>query len=168
MYFLGQTRQFRILDDVTAALHTNRERKQKSVQNTRKEHMEPAQYDILRREKNKAAIWLETSADLTTARFRIKQIISFWPGTYQVVERDSQRIVAAVGSGARLGVPLRRTREYVRKCFRRSHAWLLAPSPRIVDLARHKDLQNYARDCFRTGREWLCAPLVRIQTHRSR
>src|SRR6266403_6133241 len=79
--------------------------------------MEPTSYDILRREKSRAAIWLEASADLTSARFRIKQIISFWPGTYEVVERESQRTVAAAGSGARLRVPLRRTRECARKRF---------------------------------------------------
>ncbi len=82
--------------------------------------MEPTSYDILRREKSRAAIWLEASADLTSARFRIKQIISFWPGTYEVVERESQRIAAAAGGGARLRVPLRRTREYARKRFGRA------------------------------------------------
>jgi hypothetical protein len=74
--------------------------------------VELAQYDILRKEKNKAVIWLETSADLTTARGRIKQIVSFWPGMYEVVERESQRIVATVSGGERLSVPFRRAREY--------------------------------------------------------
>jgi len=117
--------------------------------------MEPTSYDILRREKGNAVIWLETSADLTTARRRIKQIISFWPGRYEVVERESQRIVAAVGRGAELRVRLIRTREKARERFWRSYAWLLAPS-----------LQNYARDWCRTGCEWLCAPMARIQDHR--
>jgi len=128
--------------------------------------MQPTSYDILRTEKGKAAIWLETSADLTNARRRIKQIISFWPGRYEVVERKSQRIVAAVGRSAELRVRLRRTREYARERFWRSYTWLLAPSPRVADLTCYKELQNYARDCCRTGCEWLFAPIARIQAHR--
>src|SRR3981081_4220510 len=135
---------------------------------SRRGHMEPARYDILKREKNKGAIWLETSADLTTARYRIKQIISFWPGRYEVVERESQRIVAAVGSGARSRVRLIRMRQYARKRFWSSYAWLVAPSPRVADLASYKDLQNYARDCCQAGCEWLRAPMARIQAHRWR
>jgi len=107
--------------------------------------VELAQYDILRKEKNKAVIWLETSADLTTARGRIKQIVSFWPGTYEVVERESQRIVATVGGGVRLRAPFRRTREYAAQRLLRGYAWLLEPSGRVADWACYKGLQGYAR-----------------------
>jgi hypothetical protein len=58
--------------------------------------MEATRYDILRRENPKAAIWLESSADLNTAKSRIKQIVSFWPGRYEVIEHASQRVVAEV------------------------------------------------------------------------
>jgi|ERR1051326_474922 len=128
--------------------------------------MEPTTYDILRREQGKSGIWLETSADLSTARRRIKQIISFWPGRYVVVERESQRIVAAVGGGAGFRVRLRGTREYARKRLWSSYAWLSAPVPRAAHLTRYKELQNYAWDCCRTGCGWLCAPMARVQAYR--
>jgi hypothetical protein len=130
--------------------------------------MEPARYDILRREKNGAAIWLETSADLSSARCRIKQIVSFWPGTYEVAERESQTIVAAVGDGARLRAPVRRTWEYARKRCWKSYAWLLAPWPRVANLARYKEVQGYAWDCCQRGCEWLCGRIFRIEARRSR
>ena len=128
--------------------------------------MEPTSYDILRKENGKTAIWLETAAELTTARRRIHQIISFWPGTYEVVERESQRIVAAVGRGAGLRVRLRGMGEYARRRFYRSYAWLSAPSRRVAHLGCYKQLQNYARNCCGTGHAWLCAPMARIQAHR--
>src|SRR5260370_23977143 len=41
-------------------------------------------YDILRREVS-SAIWLETSPDLVTAKSRIKEIASFWPGSSRLL-----------------------------------------------------------------------------------
>ena len=130
--------------------------------------MEPIRYDILRRENERTAIWLETSADLNTAKSRIKQIVSFWPGRYEVVEHPSQQIVAAVASPTRLRVSLRRMRERARRSLWTSHKWLLAPGPRIGDLAAYKGMRKYARDCYRTSCEWLFASVARVQAYRSR
>jgi hypothetical protein len=130
--------------------------------------MEPTRYDILRRENDRVAIWLETSADLNTAKSRIKRIVSFWPGRYEVVEHHSQQIVAAVGGPTRLRVSLRRMRERARGSFWASYEWLLAPAPRVADLAAYKGMQKYARDCYRTSCEWLCASMALVQAYRSR
>jgi hypothetical protein len=130
--------------------------------------MEPTRYDILRRENDRVAIWLETSADLKTAESRIEQIASFWPGRYEVVDYHSQLIVAAVASPKRLRVSLRRMRERARRSLRTSHTWLLAPTPRVADVAAYQAMQKYARDCYRTSCEWLCASMARVQAYRSR
>jgi len=129
--------------------------------------MEPMQYDILRREKGNAAVWLETLADLNTARFRIKQIVSFWPGRYEVVEHQSQRIVA-VASRAGLHVPFKPMREFTRKCFLISYQWLLGPAPRVADLAAYKSMRKFAQDRYLKSYAWLSAPMARVQAYRSR
>src|SRR6267378_1773069 len=80
-----------------------------------KHTMETTRYDILRREVS-TAIWLETSPDLHTAKSRIKKIASFWPGRFEVIDRQSQRIVAAVATPSTLHAPLK----YMRECLRKS------------------------------------------------
>ena len=130
-------------------------------QNTR-HTMETIPYDILRREVN-TAIWLETSPDLLTAKSRINEIASFWPGRYEVVDRQSQRIVADVATPSTLRAPLKYMRECVRKSLWMSYDWLLAPAPRIAGLAAYTRLQKYARGCYRTSYEWLLAPVARIR-----
>jgi hypothetical protein len=130
--------------------------------------MEPTRYDILRRENPKVAIWLETLADLSAAKSRIKQIASFWPGRYEVVEHPSQTVVAEVARPAGLGVPLGRMREYARKSFWSGYEWLMAPAPSVAGLAAYTRMQDYARDCYRTSSVWLWAPIARVQAYRSR
>jgi len=129
--------------------------------------MQPTRYDILRREDN-AAIWLETLADLSAAKSRIKKIVSFWPGRYEVVDHQSQQIVAAVATPSRLRAPFRRIRESAGKSFCAGYTWLLAPAPRVADLASYKRLHRYARNCYRTSWGWLCSPASRVQAYRSR
>ena len=130
--------------------------------------MEATRYDILRRENPKAAIWLESSADLNTAKSRIKQIVSFWPGKYEVIEHASQRVVAEVARPAGLDVSLGRMREYARKSFWSACEWLMAPAPSVAGLAAYTRMQKYAWDCYRTSSEWLWAPIARVQAYRSR
>ena len=127
-----------------------------------KHTMETTWYDILRREVS-TAIWLETSPDLHTAKSRIKKIASFWPGRYEVVDHQSQRIVAAIATPSRLRAPLRYIGEYVRKSFWISYDWLLAPAPCVAGLAAYTRLQKYARDGYRTSCEWLFAPMARVR-----
>ena len=126
-----------------------------------KAYMQPTRYDILRREDN-AAIWLETSADLNAAKCRIKKIVSFWPGRYEVVDHQSQRIVAAVATPSPLRAPFRRIRESAGKSLCTGYAWLLAPAPRVPDLISYKRLHTYARNCYRTSWGWLSSPAGRV------
>jgi hypothetical protein len=129
--------------------------------------MQPTRYDILRREDN-VAIWLETSADLNAAKSRIKKIVSFWPGRYEVVDYQSKRIVAAAATPSRLRAPFRRIRESAGKSFGASYTWLLAPAPRVADLVSYERLHRYARNCYRTSWGWLSSPAGRAQAYRSR
>lgn len=50
-------------------------------------------YDILRKENEKALIWLEDAADLELAESRVKELISFWPGEYQVFDVSTKQMV---------------------------------------------------------------------------
>jgi len=122
--------------------------------------MEMIPYDILRREVN-TSIWLETSPDLLTAKSRIKKIASFWPGKYQVIDRRSQQIVAAITVPSRLRTPIEYMRECTKKYFWISCAWLFAPAPAIAGMAAYTRLQKYARGCYRASCEWLAAPIAR-------
>ena len=40
-------------------------------------------YDIVRRENEKAAFWLEGAPELGAANSRVEELPSFWPGEYQ-------------------------------------------------------------------------------------
>lgn len=53
-------------------------------------------YDIVRQEGNRSAIWLETVSDLHTAESRIRELVSVWPGEFQVMDQQSHQIVARV------------------------------------------------------------------------
>jgi len=127
-----------------------------------KHTMETTRYDILRREVS-TAIWLETSPDLHTAKSRIKKIASFWPGRYEVVDHQSQRVVATVATPSGLRAPLKYIGECVRKSFWISYDCLLAPAPGIAGLAAYTRLQKYALGCYRTSCEWLFAPMARVR-----
>jgi hypothetical protein len=50
-------------------------------------------YDIVRKEDNKSAIWLEAAADLNTAESRIHDLASFWPGEFQIMDQQNHQIV---------------------------------------------------------------------------
>ena len=126
-----------------------------------KAYMQPTRYDILRRE-DEAAIWLETLADLNGAKSRIKKIVSFWPGRYEVVDCQSQRIVATVATPSPLRAPFRRLRESAGNSFCAGYAWLLTPAPRLADLVFYKRLHGYARNCYRMSWGWLCSPAGRL------
>src|SRR5260370_38413821 len=112
--------------------------------------MDTTWYDILRREVS-TAIWLETSPDLHTAKSRIKKIASFWPGRYEGVDHQSQRIVAAVATPLGLRAPLKYIGECVRKSFWISYDCLLSPAPSLAGLPPYLRLRKYARDCSLSG-----------------
>src|SRR5258708_39550577 len=91
------------------------------------------------------------------------EIASFWPGRFEVIDRQSQRIVAAVATPSTLHAPLKYMRECLRKSLWMSYDWLLAPAPRIAGLAAYTRLQKYVRGCDRTSCEWLFPPVARVR-----
>ena len=50
-------------------------------------------YDIVRREDNKPAIWLEVAHDLNIAELRIHDLASFWPGEFQIIDQQNHQVV---------------------------------------------------------------------------
>jgi hypothetical protein len=55
--------------------------------------MKSRHYDIVRKERNKPAIWLEAASDLNTAESRVEELTSFWPGEFQIVDQQNHQIV---------------------------------------------------------------------------
>jgi hypothetical protein len=50
-------------------------------------------YDIVRRESEKSAYWLEDAAELSAAKSRVEEILSFWPGEYQIFDLETKQAV---------------------------------------------------------------------------
>ena len=53
-------------------------------------------YDIVRKDHDKLAIWLETASDLNTAESRIEELTSFWPGEFQIMDQQNHQIVEEI------------------------------------------------------------------------
>ena len=51
-------------------------------------------YDIVRKDSDRYAIWLESAPDLSSAESRIEELTAVWPGEFQVIDRQSHRVVA--------------------------------------------------------------------------
>jgi hypothetical protein len=51
-------------------------------------------YDIVRKENESRLLWLESAEDVDSARSRIRQLTSFWPAEFQVLDQDSHQQVA--------------------------------------------------------------------------
>lgn len=50
-------------------------------------------YDIVRRESEKAIYWLEGAPELSAAKSRVEEILSFWPGEYQIFDLETKEPV---------------------------------------------------------------------------
>ena len=55
-------------------------------------------YDIIRKENNESAIWLEVAPDLKTAESRIHQLSNCWPGEFQILDQQTHQIVDIIVS----------------------------------------------------------------------
>jgi hypothetical protein len=56
-------------------------------------------FDIVRRESEKAAFWLEGAPELGAAKTRVQELLSFWPGEYEIFDLETKEVVhAASGS----------------------------------------------------------------------
>jgi hypothetical protein len=55
--------------------------------------MKAHHYDIVRKDGEKLR-WLEDAADLESAASRIRELTSFWPGEFQVMDQQNHQMVA--------------------------------------------------------------------------
>jgi hypothetical protein len=55
--------------------------------------MRSRHYDIVRKDCNRSAIWLEAALDLRAAESRIAQLELCWPGEFQIMDQQSHRVV---------------------------------------------------------------------------
>lgn len=62
-------------------------------------------YDIVRQEDDKSAIWLEAVSDLNT-RCRTQELVSLWPGQFQVVDQQSHQIIVRMNGLPNRGEPM--------------------------------------------------------------
>jgi hypothetical protein len=53
-------------------------------------------YDIVRKENNRLAIWLEAASDLDIAESRIEELASFWPGEFQIMDQQNHQVVETI------------------------------------------------------------------------
>jgi hypothetical protein len=53
-------------------------------------------YDIVRREGEKAAFWLEGALELSAAKARVEELLSFWPGEYQIFDLETKEVVLTI------------------------------------------------------------------------
>src|SRR6476660_7538965 len=51
-------------------------------------------FDIVRKDNDRYAIWLESATNLGAAESRIEELTHVWPGEFQVVDRQSHQVVA--------------------------------------------------------------------------
>ena len=52
-------------------------------------------YDIVRKESEKAIYWLEGAPELSAAKARVEELLSFWPGEYQIFDLETKQPVLA-------------------------------------------------------------------------
>ena len=56
--------------------------------------MKVPRFDIVRKLNEQRLLWLEDAADLESAKSRIQELASVWPGEFDVMDRCSHQIVA--------------------------------------------------------------------------
>lgn len=57
-------------------------------------------YDIVRKESEKALFWLEGAPELNIAKSRVAELLSFWPGEYQIFDLKTKQVVFSSSSEA--------------------------------------------------------------------
>jgi hypothetical protein len=60
-------------------------------------------FDIVRKDNDKYAIWLESATNLGAAESRIEELTEVWPGEFQVVDRQSHQVVARLRKSPSVG-----------------------------------------------------------------
>jgi hypothetical protein len=67
--------------------------------------MNSRHYDIVRKDHDKSAMWLEAASDLSTAESRIAELELCWPGEFQIMDRQSHRILETITGPPATRVP---------------------------------------------------------------
>ena len=62
-------------------------------------------YDIVRRESEKAIFWLEGVPELSVAKSRVQELLSFWPGEYQIFDLETKQVVLTRSSLSPIPTP---------------------------------------------------------------
>src|SRR5260370_40943428 len=60
-------------------------------------------YDIVRKDNEKAWFWLESAANLSIAKSRVEQLLSFWPRENQIFDLRTKQVVLTTSEGAVAG-----------------------------------------------------------------
>jgi hypothetical protein len=60
----------------------------------------------VRQEDDNSAIWLEAVYDLKAAESRIQELVSFWPGEFQIIDQQNHQIVARVNGLLQRSMPV--------------------------------------------------------------
>jgi hypothetical protein len=50
-------------------------------------------FDIVRKENDKACFWLEGAPELSVAETRVRELLTFWPGEYQIFDLETKQVV---------------------------------------------------------------------------
>ena len=58
--------------------------------------MKGQHFDIVRRERQGKLLWLEDAEDLASAKARIQELASFWPGEFEVMDQQAHQTLAKV------------------------------------------------------------------------
>jgi hypothetical protein len=53
-------------------------------------------FDIVRRELEGKLLWLEDAEDLASAKTRIQELASFWPGEFDVMDQQTHQTLAKI------------------------------------------------------------------------
>jgi len=53
-------------------------------------------FDIVRKELEGKLLWLEDAEDLASAKARIQELASFWPGEFDVMDQQTHQTLAKV------------------------------------------------------------------------
>jgi hypothetical protein len=66
-------------------------------------------YDIVRRESEKAVFWLEGVPELSVAKSSVEELLSFWPGEYQIFDLTTKQVVLT--ASAQIALPVSNSAE---------------------------------------------------------
>jgi hypothetical protein len=62
----------------------------------RRQEVKSHHSDIVRKEDGRHAVWLEAASDLHTAESRIGELISFWPGEFQIMDQQNHQTLEKI------------------------------------------------------------------------